>query len=131
MLIKQDKITSSLSTQIMLLFLLFCVIAGMFTYYSQYNSADKFVHEETENRSRNIAREVDMIPGELVHMIADCHIYDRHIPIIEEMLKRPQFPAPKVTLNHDKKDFYSFTKDDLIIEDYQKNEQIKNIPVAI
>lgn len=77
------------------------------------------------------ARECDMIPGELVHMISDCHIYDRHIPIVEEILKRPQFPAPKVSLNPDKKHFYEFTKEDLIIEDYQKNEQIKNIPVAI
>ena len=77
------------------------------------------------------ARECDMIPGELVHMISDCHIYDRHVPIVEEMLKRPQFPAPKVSLKPDKKRFYDFVKDDLIIEDYQKNEQIKNIPVAI
>ncbi|MBR4315287.1 MAG: thymidylate synthase [Lachnospiraceae bacterium] len=78
-----------------------------------------------------LARECDMIPGELVHMISDCHIYDRHIPIVEEMLKRPQFPAPKVSLNPVKKHFYDFIKEDLIIEDYQKNEQIKNIPVAI
>lgn len=78
-----------------------------------------------------LARECDMIPGELIHMISDCHIYDRHIPIVEEMLKRPTYPAPKVSLNKDKKGFYDFTKDDLIIEDYQKNEQIKNIPVAI
>ncbi len=77
------------------------------------------------------ARECDMIPGELIHMISDCHIYDRHISIVEELIKRPQFPAPKVYLNPDKKDFYSFTKDDLIIENYEKNEQIKNIPVAI
>ena len=77
------------------------------------------------------ARECDMIPGELVHMIADCHIYDRHIPIIEEMLNRQQFSAPKVYLNPDKKHFYDFVKDDLIIENYQCNEQIKNIPVAI
>lgn len=78
-----------------------------------------------------LARECDMIPGELIHMVSDCHIYDRHVPIIEEMLKRPQFPAPKVSLNPEKKGFYDFVKDDLIIEDYQKNEQIKNIPVAI
>lgn len=77
------------------------------------------------------ARECDMIAGELVHMISDCHIYDRHVSIVEEMLKRPQFDAPKVYLNPEKKNFYDFTKDDLIIENYQKNEQIKNIPVAI
>lgn len=70
-------------------------------------------------------------PGELVHVIADAHIYDRHIPVIEEMIKRPQYPAPKFRLNPDVKDFYDFTVDDIIIEDYEKNPQIKNIPVAI
>lgn len=70
-------------------------------------------------------------PGELVHVIADAHIYDRHIPVIEEMIKRPQYPAPKFRLNPDVKDFYDFTVDDIIIEDYEKNPQITNIPVAI
>ncbi|MBR3784879.1 MAG: thymidylate synthase [Firmicutes bacterium] len=70
-------------------------------------------------------------PGELVHVISDAHIYDRHIPVIEEMIKRPQYPAPKFRLNPDVKDFYDFTVDDIIIEDYQKNPQITNIPVAI
>ncbi len=70
-------------------------------------------------------------PGELVHVIADAHIYDRHVPIIREMIERPQFPAPKFRLNPDVKDFYDFTTDDIIIEDYQKNPQIKNIPIAV
>ncbi len=78
-----------------------------------------------------LAQVTDMIPGELVHVIADAHIYDRHIPIIREMLARPQYPAPKFRLNPDIKDFYDFTKDDVIIEDYQKNPQIKDIPVAV
>lgn len=69
--------------------------------------------------------------GELVHVIADAHIYDRHVDIVKELIARPQYPAPKVRLNPEVKDFYSFTTDDLIIEDYQKNPQIKNIPVAI
>ena len=77
------------------------------------------------------ARECNMEVGELVHVIADCHIYDRHIPIVQEMLTRKEFPAPKVYLNKDKKSFYDFTIDDLIIESYETNEQIKNIPVAI
>ena len=67
----------------------------------------------------------------LILVIADCHIYDRHIPIVQEMLTRKEFPAPKVYLNKDKKSFYDFTIDDLIIESYETNEQIKNIPVAI
>ena len=69
--------------------------------------------------------------GELVHVIADAHIYDRHVPVIEELIKRPQYPAPKFRLNPDVKDFYDFTPDDVIIEDYQKNPQVLNIPVAI
>lgn len=70
-------------------------------------------------------------PGELVHVISDAHIYDRHIPIIKEMITRPQYPAPKFRLNPDVKDFYDFTTDDIIIEDYKKNPQIKDIPIAI
>ena len=78
-----------------------------------------------------LAQVCDLEPGELVHVISDAHIYDRHVPIIREMLERPQYPAPKFRLNPDIKDFYEFTKDDIIIEDYEKNPQIKNIPVAI
>ena len=69
--------------------------------------------------------------GELVHVIADAHIYDRHIPVIEELISRPQYPAPKFRLNPEIKDFYDFTVDDVMIEDYQKNPQILNIPIAI
>ena len=78
-----------------------------------------------------LAQVCDLEPGELVHVISDAHIYDRHIPIIKELIERPQYPAPKFWLNPEIKDFYQFTKDDIIIEDYQKNPQIKNIPVAI
>lgn len=70
-------------------------------------------------------------PGELVHVIADAHIYDRHIPIIRELIARPQFSAPKFELNPEIKDFYDFTVNDIRVTDYQKNEQIKNIPIAI
>ena len=69
--------------------------------------------------------------GELVHVIADAHIYDGHMDIVKELIERPQYPAPKVRLNPDVTDFYEFTDKDLIIEDYQKNPQVKNIPVAI
>ena len=70
-------------------------------------------------------------PGELVHVIADAHIYDIHVPVIKELIQRPQYPAPKFRLNPDIKDFYDFTIDDIIIEDYRKNPQILNIPIAI
>ena len=70
-------------------------------------------------------------PGELVHVIADAHIYDKHIPAIKELISREEYPAPKVRLNPEIKDFYNFTVDDVIIEDYKSGEQIKNIPIAI
>ncbi len=69
--------------------------------------------------------------GELVHVIADAHIYDRHIPVIEELIARPQFDAPKLTINPEITNFYDFTPDDFVLENYQAGEQIKGIPVAI
>ena len=70
-------------------------------------------------------------PGELVHVIADAHIYDRQIPIVKELITRPTHPAPKFYMNPDVKDFYDFTLDDFRIEDYETGPQIKNIPIAI
>ena len=70
-------------------------------------------------------------PGEFIHVISDAHIYNRHVDIIKELITRPQYPAPKVHLNPEIKDFYDFTPEDVIVEDYQKNPQIKNIPIAI
>ena len=72
-----------------------------------------------------------LIPGELVHVIADAHIYDRHIPIVEEILAQEQYPAPKFTLNPEIKDFYAFTTDDIKLENYQYNKKKYDIPVAI
>ena len=69
--------------------------------------------------------------GELVHVIADAHIYDRHVPIVEELIKREQYDAPKFWLNPEVKDFYKFTTDDIKITDYVTGEQIKNIPIAV
>lgn len=69
--------------------------------------------------------------GELVHVISDAHIYDRHVDIVKELIERPQYDAPKVRLNPEIKDFYDFTAEDVIVEDYKKNPQVKNIPVAI
>lgn len=69
--------------------------------------------------------------GELVHVISDMHIYDRHIPMIEELIQREKFPAPRVRLNPDVKNFYEFTVDDFIVEDYQHGKPIGRVPVAI
>ena len=78
-----------------------------------------------------LAQVTGFVPGELVHVISDAHIYDRHIPLIRELISRKEFPAPKVTLNPEVKDFYDFTPDDVIVENYQAGEQIKDIPIAI
>lgn len=78
-----------------------------------------------------LAQVCDMQVGELVHVIADAHIYDRHIPIIKELIGREQHPAPKFTLNPEIKDFYQFTTKDITIEDYVTGPQIKNIPIAV
>lgn len=73
----------------------------------------------------------DMKAGELLHVIADAHIYDRHIPIVKELIERPAFEAPVVRLNPEVKDFYQFTTDDLIVENYVTGPQIRNIPIAV
>lgn len=78
-----------------------------------------------------LAQVCGMEVGELVHMIADAHIYDRHVPIIKELIERPMYPAPVFHINRDVKDFYDFTVDDFELTDYKYGEQVKNIPVAI
>ena len=69
--------------------------------------------------------------GEFVHVISDAHIYDRHIPIVEEILKNPQYPAPTFKMNKDVKNFYDFTVDDFELENYQYTKLDKKIEVAI
>lgn len=78
-----------------------------------------------------LAQVCDMEVGELVHVIADAHIYDRHIDIVKELIKRPTYPAPKFSLNPDIKDFYQFTTADIILTDYEAGPQVKDIPIAI
>lgn len=69
--------------------------------------------------------------GELVHVIADAHIYDRHIPIVKELITRKTYPAPEFSMNPDIKDFYKFTLDDFSIKNYETGPQVENIPVAV
>ena len=78
-----------------------------------------------------LAQVCGMVAGELVHVIADAHIYDRHIPLIEELIAREPLPAPRFWLNPEVKDFYDFTPDDVKLIDYQHGEQIRDIPIAI
>lgn len=69
--------------------------------------------------------------GEFVHVISDAHIYDRHIPIVEEILKNPQYPAPTFKMNKDIKNFYDFTVDDFELENYQFTKLESKIEVAV
>lgn len=68
--------------------------------------------------------------GELVHVIADAHIYDRHIPICEEIIEKTPYDVPTVTLNPDVKDFYDFKVEDVRVENYNYHLLGKKIPVA-
>ncbi len=70
-------------------------------------------------------------PGEFVHVIADAHIYDRHIPIVEELLTREVFDAPRVELDKSITNFYDFTPASFTVTDYKHGEKIGKFPVAI
>ncbi len=72
----------------------------------------------------------NLVPGELVHVIADAHIYDRHIEIIKELILRPVYEAPQFVINKNVKNFYDFVTDDFKLIGYKAGEQIKKIPVA-
>ena len=69
--------------------------------------------------------------GELVHVIADAHIYDRHVPMIERIIQNEPLPAPTVTLDKSVTDFYAFTKESFTVENYQFHEFNEKIPVAV
>ena len=69
--------------------------------------------------------------GELVHVIADAHIYDRHIPLVKEVMANPQYDAPVFSMNPDIKNFYDFTVDDFKLENYNASKLSTKIPVAI
>ncbi len=78
-----------------------------------------------------LAQVCGMKAGEFVHVIADAHIYDRHVPLVEELIGREPLPAPKFWLNPEVRDFYAFTADDVKLTDYETHEQIRDIPVAV
>ena len=78
-----------------------------------------------------IAQVTGFEPGEFVHVIADCHIYDRHIPAIEEIIKNEPKPAPKFIIDPSVDDFYKFTRDSFKMENYQYSDFSGKIPVAV
>ena len=69
--------------------------------------------------------------GKLIHVIADAHIYDRHIDIVKEVIAKPQHPAPKLKINPNVKNFYDFKVEDFELIDYEYEKLDKKIPVAI
>ena len=78
-----------------------------------------------------LAQVSGLVPGELVHVIADCHIYDRHLPLVEKLLQNEPYPAPRVTLDATVTDFYRFTRDSFTVEDYRCCPFDARIPVAV
>ena len=78
-----------------------------------------------------LAQVCGMKAGEFVHVIADAHIYDRHVPMIEELISREPLPAPTFWLNPEITDFYDFTPDDVRLDRYETHPQIQNIPIAV
>ena len=78
-----------------------------------------------------LAQVCDLKPGEFVHVIADSHIYDRHVPIIKELIERETHVAPVLKINPDIHDFYDFTVDDFVLENYNTGAKVGKFPVAI
>ena len=73
----------------------------------------------------------DLEAGTLLHVIADAHIYDRHVPYVKDLMELEPYPAPKFRINPDVKNFYDFTTDDFELLDYQSHEFKHKIPVAV
>ena len=78
-----------------------------------------------------LAQVSGLVAGELVHVIADCHIYDRHIPMVERLLEREPLPAPEFYVNPKIDDFYAFTPEDFSLKNYRYHDFSEKIPVAI
>jgi len=78
-----------------------------------------------------IARCTGFEVGEFVHVIADAHVYDRHVPIVKEVIARPKFPAPRLVIDEGITDFYQFTTDNIRLDGYQYGDKVKGIPVAV
>ena len=78
-----------------------------------------------------MARSAGLEAGELVHVIADCHIYDRHVPLVEELIRREPRPAPRLVIDPDVTDFYGFTVDSFRLEGYEPWAFGERIEVAV
>ena len=69
--------------------------------------------------------------GKLIHVIADAHIYDRHVDLVKEVIAKPQHKAPKLIINPNIKNFYDFKVEDFQLIDYEYEKLDKKIPVAV
>ena len=78
-----------------------------------------------------LAQVSGLVPGELVHVIADAHIYDRHVGVVERLLEREPFEAPELWVDPAVEDFYAFTRDSFRLEGYQYHTLDEKIPVAV
>lgn len=78
-----------------------------------------------------MARVSGLEAGELVHIIADCHIYDRHIPLVEKLIQKEPRPAPRLVIDPAVKDFYDFTPDSFKLEGYNPYPFNEKIEVAV
>ena len=78
-----------------------------------------------------LARVSGLVPGELVHVIADAHIYDRHVPIVERMLSQVPAPPPRFSMDPAVMDFYAFTRDSFSLEGYAPAPFEEKIPIAV
>lgn len=78
-----------------------------------------------------MAKAAGLEAGEMVHVIADAHIYDRHVDLIQSLINRETKPAPKLIIDPDVTDFYSFTKDSFKLEGYEPSDFDEKIPIAV
>ena len=89
------------------------------------------VNADAARQTMMMAQQAGLKPGEFIHVIADAHIYDRHVPAVEEIIKNEPKPAPKFIIDHTVDDFYKFTRDSFSMEGYEYSDFKGTIPVAV
>ena len=113
-----------------------CLFLGLFSkllrwWYKKYSNDKNWNVCQYAVLTHMMAQVSGLQVGELVHVIADCHIYDRHIPAVKAMLDKEGFDAPKFSMDASITDFYAFTKDSFKMENYQFHPFDFEIPMAI
>ena len=113
-----------------------CLFLGLFSkllrwWYKKYSNDKNWNVVQYAVLTHMMAQVSGLQVGELVHVIADCHIYDRHIPAVKAMLENKGFDAPRFSMDESITDFYQFTKDSFKMENYQFHPSEFEIPMAI